>query len=310
MSRLICRICAMIVIVTLLLAPNLFTGVVIAQDDTVQGNEVEVWARWKLELDFTNGAIEANWTVAVGETDTSGSLPVIKPGPQETATITCIPHGSFQLDKQEAIFDGNGYLECKIPSFYHKALALAAQAELQDELAKKFYEHCSCVNPVPWITGDLTVDPSGSPNPVLYEANGALVFYTPLLPDMAQAVSDLRLNGQSLQQANGTPLIWPVKREGNLIWSGIGVDFFEQLKDPSWATFLDNTTFATAAKDTLPGDFLDWEGNSNPVNFAVPTGTEFTITNKETTLLIGYDGTQHFVGKIRKLGVDPGCTAE
>jgi hypothetical protein len=34
-----------------------------------------------------------------------------------------------------------------------------------------------------------------------------------------------------------------------------------------------------------------------------------SITNLPTTFLVGYDGNEHFVGKIKKLAWDPGCTA-
>lgn len=304
MLRFSCRIAAFIAIVALLLDLGLFADVARAQDNST----IEYWTTWKLELDFTQGDTAANWTVFLGSTDTSTTPPTKAILSTYTTDIKCAPHGNFQISGGEAIFDGQSHLECALPSYYHVALDLAQK--LGDEkLIKKITEHCTCVGPIPWVTGDVTIEPSELANPLIYEINGDFTFATPLVPGTLHASSNLYLNGQLMQPTNGTPYGWPIKNTGNVIWSGFGVETFALLKDAGWAAFLDNTSFASAAQNTPAAHYLAWEASGAPQNFALPD-LKFSLTNLETTILIGSDGDNHFVGKMRKLGFDPGCTAE
>jgi hypothetical protein len=298
------RMINLITIVGLLLSSAFFTTDVKAGSDGM-----DYWARWKLELDFTQGQINALWTVFIGESDTTQSPPAMKILAKTSYSISCVPQGTFAIAGNEAIFDGRGYLECKLPSFYHEAIALAKDANIDPALLEKFMEHCECVNALPWVTADLTVDPSESANPVLHEISGAMDFYTPLTSannGTIQAKSVLRLNGQTIENPNGQPFAWTLQGAGNQIWSGPGVHSFLLLNDPSWASFL-APSFYAAAQSVPVDSFFHWENGSTPLTFASEHG--LNITNLETVFTIGYDGANFFVGKMRKLGFDPGCTA-
>lgn len=268
---------------------------------TAQASSDDLWAQWMVELDFTEQPFHARWTVAVGEFDTTVS-PTMRVLAKKTQPIECIPQGSFQVINQEAIFDGSGYLQCNIPSFYHAAIALAD--EIGVKLNERFMERCECVSPVPWLTGDLTVMKAKSSNPIVHEINGAFDFYTPLTyhEGTVQATSNMLLNGQPFDPS----FAWTIRPNGNQIWSGTGTESFLVLSDPSWSNFL-GPDFYVAARKTPTNDFLHWENANNAQTF--PTASKMNMTNLPTTFWIGYDGVEHFVGKIKKLAWDPGCTA-
>lgn len=283
---------SMLVIVGVLMNSGLF-----GMGAPVQAGSGDLWARWLLQLDFTNNEINALWTVAIGEYDAS-VWPGMKIIAKTAEKVECTPQGSFFIVNDEAIFDGKGYLECPIPSFYHTAIDLAKGAG--HELDKRFLERCECVNPIPWITADLTVAPSESPNPIVHEVNGAFDFYTPLSGGL-QASSNLLLNGQPI--ASGPA--WTLRDNGNQIWSGTGTESFMVMGDPNWSNL--GPGFVQAAQNTPVDHVLHWE-NANGGNI-FPDASAMYITNLATTFTIGFDGSNYFVGKIKKLAWDPGCTA-
>lgn len=292
MLRRIRQTLSMLVVVGVLMNSGLF-----GMGAPVQAGSEELWARWQLQLDFAEKEIHAVWTVAIGEYD-PGAWPGMKIIAQKAEKVECKPQGSFTIVNDEAIFDGKGYLECPIPSFYHAAISLAA--EVGGRLSERFMERCTCVNPVPWLTADLTVVPSESPNPLVHEINGAFDFYTPLNGAL-QATSSMLLNGQPIAPSPA----WNLRANGNQIWSGTGTASFMVMSDPNWSNL--GLGFVQAAQNTPVDHFLHWE-NANGGN-SFPAASQMNITNLATTFTIGYDGHNYFVGKIRKLAWDPGCTA-
>jgi len=292
MLRRIRQMVSMLAIVGVLMNGGLF-----GMGATAQAQSTGLWARWLLQLDFAEKEINAVWTVAIGESDPT-VWPSMKIIAQQSKKIECKPQGSFYIVNDEAIFDGKGYLECPIPSFYHAALDLAK--ETGQNLDERFLERCECVNPIPWITADLTVVPSESPNPIIHESNGAFDFYTPLIGG-TQATSNLLLNGQPI--APSAP--WDLRANGNQIWSGTGTESFMVMSDPSWSNL--GPGFVQAAQNTPVDHFLHWE-NANGADI-FPDESKMNITNLATIFTIGFDGSNYFVGKIKKLAWDPGCTA-
>jgi hypothetical protein len=291
------RILTIIVTFSVLLHSGLLGAV-----KRAQAGSPDLWAHWTLQVDFDNQQINARWTVAIGEF-VAGASPAMQTLVRKTQPIDCLPQGSFQIINNEAIFDGSGHLKCHIPSFYHEAMALAAGAGLT--LGEKFMERCECVNPVPWLTSDLTVATARSANPIVHEVNGAFSFYTPATlghDGSLQATSNMLINGQPFDPS----FAWTVRPNGNQIWSGTGTESYIVLGDHSWGDFL-GPSFYVAARSTPADDFLHWENANGAQTF--PTSSKMSITNQPTTFLVGYDGKEHFVGKIKKLAWDPGCTA-
>jgi hypothetical protein len=292
MLRRIRQTLSMLVIVGVLMNSGLF-----GMGAPVQAGAEGLWARWQLQLDFAEKEIHAVWTVAIGDYDPS-VWPSMKVIAQKSETIECTPQGSFHILNDEAIFDGKGYLECAIPSFYHAALDLAK--ENGRSLSERFLERCECVNPIPWLTADLTVVPSESPNPIVHEVNGAFDFYTPLNGAL-QATSAMFLNGNAIAPSPA----WTLRENGNQIWSGTGTESFMVMSDPNWSNL--GPGFVHAAQNTPVDHFLHWE-NANGGNI-FPAASAMYITNLATTFTIGFDGSNYFKGKIKKLAWDPGCTA-
>ncbi|MEZ4733378.1 MAG: hypothetical protein R3E79_40295 [Caldilineaceae bacterium] len=296
------RFVGIIAVLGLLLQPGIFPTTAKAT-----AAELEIWARWKLAFDFTGRDVAPKWTVAIGQTDLTTSPPTMQILTQSTQTIYCTPHNSFTVTMGEAIFDGNGYLECKLPSFYHTAAALAAGIGLAGELGERFMERCECTNPIPWVTADLTVAPhSESKNPLIHEINGAFDFAVPVARASSgapTASSKLSLNREEI----GPAYSWLVRENSNQIWSGLGAQSFLALDTPAWSTFLPKSFYAIA-QSTTNHQFLQWENATPPLTFS--TRSSLRMTNQETTFFIGYDGQDHFIGKLRKLAFDPGCTAE
>lgn len=290
------RIFGILVIILLLLGSGPFAT-------RAHANGNELWARWKMEVDFNKEGINAIWTVAIGNYDVSVTPAAMRLIAFRSIPVQCEPEGSFFIDGEEGVFDGKGFLTCKTPNFYQAALKLAE--EQGQTLERSFLERCECVNPIPWVTGDLTLLVSGASNPIIHETSGAFDFYTPLLPNNGgnlQATSNLLLNGQ----LSGPTMAWSVQEKGNQLWSGSGVQAFQTLRqtNPGWDSFLVN--FDNAAHQIPQHHFLQWADAQQWT--VAPDNSQLSISNLETAFTIGYDGKHFFKGRIRKLAWDPGCT--
>lgn len=259
----------------------------------------QLWAKWKVEMDFRNNEINAVWTVFVGTYDSNGQMNVKL---TQSETLSCKAQGNLLIQNAEATFDGTSHLECLIPSYYGAVMQLAGdQASAFPDTFKK---ECSCVNPRPWVAADLTLSTATRRSPLLYQIDNAMQFYIGLdrAGDQFSATSNLLLNnGETLPQV----LSWPVNfAEGNQIWSGYDTSSFLLMTDSNWFQFLP-TGFYQLAKSIGAEQYLHW---ANPnYNLAYAYSTKFAMPSQPTTFLVGYDKQTHFVGKLRKLAWDPGC---
>lgn len=259
----------------------------------------QLWAKWKVEMDFRNNAVNAVWTVFVGAYDSNGQLNVKL---TKSETLSCKAQGNLIIQNEEATFDGTSHLECLIPSYYGAVMQLAG--DQAGAFPDTFKKECSCVNPRPWVAADFTLSTANRVSPLLYQIDNALQFYTVLdrTSDQLNATSNLLLNqGEALPQT----LSWPVNLvQGNQIWSGYDTNSFLLMTDSSWFQFLP-VDFYELAKSLAADQYLHW---ANPnYNLAFAYSTKFAMPSQPTTFFVGYDTHTHFVGKLRKLAWDPGC---
>lgn len=263
-----------------------------------EGKE-NLWAKWKVEMDFRNNQVNAVWTVFVGAYDSTGQM-IVKLTKSEA--VSCKVQGNVIIQNEEAIFDGASHLECLIPSYYDAVMQLVGQQATA--FPDTFKQQCSCVNPRPWVAADFTLSTANRVSPLLYQIDNAMQFYTVLdrTSDQFNATSNLLLNqGEALPQV----LSWPVNLvQGNQIWSGYDTSSFLLMTDSSWFQFLP-VDFYELAKSLAADQYLHW---SNPnYNLAFAYSTKFAMPSQPTTFFVGYDTHTHFVGKLRKLAWDPGC---
>lgn len=256
---------------------------------------VEYWARWKVELDFANDQINANWIVMIGNFDADGTMQITA---KHAEWITCTPYGNFTIKNGEAIFDGTSYLECAIPSYYATVAKLFGGQPLP--FSPEFSSYCSCVNPVPWVAADLTLTSPVGMNPLVYQVDRAMAFKLERTGDVA--ISHLLLNdSKPVAQA----LQWLVASDGNQLWSGSGTPIFQVITDPGSYSYLPKT-FYEAIEGLPVEDYVHWANTvAQPLVFT--DATEFKMTSQPTTFLVGYDTKHFFVGKVRKLSWDPSC---
>lgn len=263
---------------------------------TPTNNASSYWARWIMEMDFTDNQVNARWTVFVGLFDPQGQM-FIKD--QKTETINCTPIGNVKIDQEEAYFDGASYLSCAVPSFYDAVQALFGTMPFNPELFNNQY--CKCKNPQPWVAADLTLfEPRGA-SPLVYQVDNAMQFNITQSNNIA--TSHLLLNDGAPVP---TQLDWPINFDiGNQLWSGSGAPNFLLMTDPNWYQFLSSDFYNIAQKLSL-GDYFHW-ADTVPQGSIFTHETDFLMTNQATTFLVGYNGQTYFTGKIRKLAWDPPC---
>lgn len=257
------------------------------------------WARWTVEMDFANDAINARWTVFLGKTDEKGQMYIEK---QNSELINCVTVGKVRIEKGEAILEGAGHFACTIPSFYDAVTKLLDGAPMPFPAESFTNQSCSCKNPRPWVAADVTLSPTNTlPNPLVYQEDNAMQFV--ITQSGLLATSHLLLNG-------GAPvpqqLSWHINfDQGNQLWSGSGAPNFLLMTDPSWHQFLSADFYNLAQKLSL-SEYLHW-ANTAPQGVVFDHDVDFQMTNQKTTFLVGYNGDAHFVGRIRKLAWDPPC---
>lgn len=262
-------------------------------------NGESYWARWTVEMDFPNDTINARWTVFLGKMDGTGQMYIEN---QMTEGINCTPVGNVQIKNGEAILDGTSHFECVIPSFYEAVEKLLDGAPMPFPPERFTNQSCSCKNPRPWVAADVTLSPTNTkPNPLVYQEDNAMQFV--ITQAGLMATSHLLLNDGA---AVPEQLAWHINFDvGNQLWSGSGTPNFLLMAEPSWQKSLSADFYALAQKLSL-SEFLHW-ANTAPDGVVFDHDVAFEMTNEQTIFLVGYNGNDHFVGKIRKLAWDPPC---
>lgn len=263
-----------------------------------QGAEKSYWARWTMEMDFANDQVNARWTVFLGETDAQGEMFITN---QQSESIACDIIGKVTIAGEEATFDGTGHLTCLIPSFYEAVKALAGgNMPFPDTIFSPTI--CKCQNPLPWIAADLTLaTPDGLLAPLVYQVDQAMEFA--ILKEGDLATSHLLLNqGAPVSET----LQWPINLDrGNQLWSGSGVPNFLLMADSSWAYSLSEKFYDIANQLSL-ADYFHW-ADTAPQGVVFSNTASFSMTNEQTIFLVGFNGQDHFTGKIKRLAWDPPC---
>lgn len=250
------------------------------------------WARWILELDFSQRNY-ATWRLVAGYDNTAVSppMPVIVTEIVKDITATCRQVGTLRIDQGAALFDGAGYLACDLPSFVDELAALQSGLPLAGD--------CRCTTPDPFIYADLTLtrQTSFSTNPLFYE--DSFRFHVPLTGKRS-ASSQWWLDGQTVPAYS-----WPLQSSGNALFSGVGAQYF--VAGQTSATPINQPALDLAIQSTPTNHFLHWANSATASHFT--WNSPFTMTTEETTVYIGYNPTTHnyLQGELRHLVVDPPC---
>lgn len=260
-----------------------------------RAQEIAYWAKWRVELDFVNNQINANWIVTIGEYGLNDEMIITA---KSATPIPCTPHGNITINDEEANFDGASYLECAIPSYYAAVVALLDGQPLP--FYPEFDDYCECTNPIPWVTADLTLANPVGMNPLVHHIDKAMSFKIERMGDMA--TSHLLLNGSTPVPQQ---LSWTVSDRGNQVWSGSGTPAFLATTDQGSYHFLPDA-FYQAIEGLGIADYLHW-ADTVPQGLVFTHSTKFTMTSQPTTFLVGSDTKHFFVGKLRNLSWDPSC---
>ncbi len=262
---------------------------------TTNPNPDATWAAWGLAVEFPNQQPRVRFATYVGD-DTPK---VLDSTPLQDITGDCTVHGTLTYAGESAIFDGNTYIECEIPSLRTEAKSLAPH------LAVANLQACDCLpdqSPF-WVSADLTLESVAASNPIFDASEVGFTF-------------DLPSNGANAKtrvtQSSGTFLSppWTVDAAGKRILAGrygssvVAIaDYFnglQYLTDPNWKAY-----FTNQVTGNMMGQWIESPG----AGWRTPVAPNYTLNTNEATVYIGYDAAtgSMFNGTLNKLRIDPGC---
>jgi hypothetical protein len=159
----------------------LFTAVFgfLAQPTAIQAAPGDLEARWFVEMAFPNDQLVSNMTIEIYYKSRSGVPTVYL---SEVYPISCQEIGSVEISNEIAVFDGNGYFECTMPSF---------QDKVWDLTGGKLELPSSCTCKLAYGIADLMVSATAG-NPIF--AMPELQFSAPVQP-FGSAQYQLIVNG-------------------------------------------------------------------------------------------------------------------
>jgi hypothetical protein len=259
------------------------------------------WARWVVSFDFRAGQVDARWKVSVGYRDTRlRSQPPVTLAQQEVL-LPCTPSGEFTIQGGRARLNGvNAYLACDLPSYRETVRHMAPN------LLTGFSDRgCECINPRPYVGGDLILGNDGPrANPLFYH------------PDFQFNLPTLNPNEATLQTVvNGQPFAsapWLINPQGQQIFAGIVGDLMLHEINPTGpAAFLNTPDFLANAKGADTTQWFYWVNDHGKISAqqSLPPAFPITISAEPTTIYLGYNpATGEFAqAEVAQLVADPGC---
>jgi hypothetical protein len=165
---------------------------------TTQAAPGDLEARWFVEMAFPNDQLVANMTIEIYYESHSG-VPILYLS--KVFPVSCQEIGSVEISNENAVFDGNGYFKCTMPSFQGKVSDLT-RGEL------KLSNNCTCK--LAYGIADLMFSTTAS-NPIF--AMPELLFSAPVHP-FGLAQYQLSVNGTVAESET----FWPNRR----IQTGVG----------------------------------------------------------------------------------------
>ena len=230
------------------------------------------WVRWKIEVTYPNDILDVQLIVQKGITTQSGVHKIVD---EKSYSLPCQPQGQSQskpiISGGQAVFDGNSYFQCDVPSIQDIAWA-EWQMNIPDfSLAKR-----------PYVKGEGTIE--GNPidpipdNPVFYRDD--IQFNIPL--DITTQEANLTMTfGQATAESS------------NFLITSVDQEFTGYIARSDPATF---------------SPFFVVDGLSLSPTPAVITQS-MVISNLATTIYIGYSPAsgKYFQGTLGPLDIDPVC---
>lgn len=145
----------------------------------------QTWAKWKIQVNFQNNAINPKLVVQIGHTTASGKKVIDQ---EEDFAISCATVGNPVVQNNKATFDGSSYYECDVPSIQQKVSEMSSGALVIPD---------SCDAKRPYLTGVVTLEdhpiqPTNS-NPLFYRDD--ITFELPLDVTTGQAQLSTSFDG-------------------------------------------------------------------------------------------------------------------
>lgn len=261
-------------------------------------NPPATWAAWHVKVDFAQNTPRIIYTAYVG---TDSPQPAVLGERVSDITQDCTIVGTLNYFQGRAIFDGNSYIECDLPSWRAEIAQLAPYLRVAQEA------ECICqAGGAPlWAAADVRLAPGMRQNPVFAAPSTAMEFALPTIGG-GQMEMEMFIDGNSYTSPSGNKQ--PALNQFLMGMYGPGIvaaaDHFAWLDfmpDASWKTF-----FETDVVGTRMGY---WEGSSSANWFE--TASDYRVKTDVQTLYIGYNPvTNEYLHGVLKAGeFDPGCRA-
>ena len=264
------------------------------------------WAAWAITVDFPGQQLRVKY---IAYTGTNGPPAAVISSSELDITTSCTVQGPpLTFDGDYALFDGQTYIGCAVPSWRDQIAALAPAstvARSNQVTGDPGY------GPI-WAAADVrltSATPTTSANPVLDAQDLGMVFSLPSIRQPNNSiVAQTKLSLSS--GAFASPGWTADTTAGNRTLIGedgpaiVAADaqfgWLSFLSNPAWRTFFTNQVTGMTLGSWAEAPSASWKRTSVPA-YQLKTGSG--------TVYIGYSPSTgaRFVGEIRSIRFDPGA---
>jgi hypothetical protein len=262
-----------------------------------QANPPFTWSGWNMEVDFPNQEPHVVWSVYWGVSD---------PDPRVVESVSydisgdCVErNGTLGYNGQAAIFDGNVYLECLVPSWR------AELGQLNAGLPAANSNTCVCQGSSPLIVHAQARLLNQSRTNPLFDASDLGVRVS-LPSDGVRARTELRLSSGG----HRSPAWNILPTENRVVLGQYGaaavavadeLGLLDHLVDARWRTFYETRVTGT--------EIGHWEEVAGVGSGAEWAAMPYALKTHAATVYIGYNASTgaRLAGELTRAIVDPGC---
>jgi hypothetical protein len=264
------------------------------------------WAAWAITVDFPGQQLQVKY---IAYTGTNGPPAQVIRWSEQDITTSCTVQGpALTFHGEYAVFDGQTYIECAVPSWRDQiallapALAVANSNQVTGDPG---------FGPI-WAAADIRLTPATpatAANPVLDAQELGMTFSLPSVRQpngSIQAQTRLALNSGSFASpswiadttAGNRTLIGEdgpaiVAADARFGWLGF-------LTNPAWRTFFTSQVIGSTLGSWSEAPVASWKRTPVPA---------YQLKTRSGTVYIGYSPSTgaRFVGEIRSIRFDPGA---
>jgi hypothetical protein len=259
------------------------------------------WQAWALSVDFPQQTPHVLYTVYTGRNTPD---PTVLSSITEDISKSCViesPTKTLAYDGTSAIFDGNSYIRCTVPSWHSKLAVLAPGLPG----ANKGSITCTAGLAPAWGAADVKLDKVSSANPIIDARELGITFSLP--SDGVNVRTRLALSSRTY-----TSPTWPIDTtDGNRMLIGMhGPGIVAVAGHFGWLKFLGtgwDTYFTNNVTGARTGSWVE-----SPIATWRTTAVPYTLKTKNATVYIGHDSVTgaNLRGKLIKGEGDPGCFSD